>query len=65
MLNRVIQIDAEISPRLEQRSEIGSNSYHRGITAGAREKLNPALFRKGLLDVCRRAQVTLCDHTKV
>ncbi len=65
MLNRVIQIDAEIIPRSEQRREIGSDFYHGGMTVGRAGKLHPALFHKGLLDTCHRAGVTLCAHTKV
>ena len=61
MLNRVIQIDAEIIPRLEQWREIGNNFYDRR-DAG---KLHPALFRKRLPDSCHRARVTLCARTKV
>ena len=61
MLNRVIQIDAEIIPRLEQWREIGNNFYDRR-DAG---KLHPALFRKRLPDACHRAWVTLCARTKV
>ena len=65
MLNRVIDIDAEIIPRSEQRREIGSDFYHGGMTVGRAGKLHPALFHKGLLDACHRAGVTLCAHTKV
>jgi len=64
-LNRVIEIDARLLSRSEQRSEIGSDFYHGGIVIERAGKLHPSLFHKGLLDACHRIGVTLCAHTKV
>lgn len=64
-LNRVLQLDAAIISREEQRSEIGSDFYHGGLTINRAGKLHPSLFHKGLLDACHRAGVKLCAHTKV
>lgn len=64
-LNDLIQIDAKIVQRKDQRSEIGSDFYHGGMTVEQAGKLHPALFHKGILEACHRAGVTLCAHTKV
>jgi len=47
MLDRVIQIDAEIIPRLEQRREIGSDFYHGGMTVGERVNCTRRSSAKG------------------
>jgi len=47
MLDRVIQIDAEIIPRLEQRREIGSDFYHGALTVGARVNCTRRSSAKG------------------
>ena len=64
-LNRVLDLDASVVSRDEQRAEIGSDFYHGGLTINRAGKLHPALFHKGLLDACHRAGVTLCAYTKV
>ncbi len=64
-LNELLQMDAAAVPYEEQRSEIGSDFYHGGMTINRAGKLHPSLFHKGLLDACHRAGVTLCAHTKV
>ena len=64
-LNEFLQMDARAVPYEEQRSEIGSDFYHGGMTINRAGKLHPSLFHKGLLDACHRAGVTLCAHAKV
>jgi len=64
-LNREMDMGATPVPREAQRSEIGSDFYHGGITIDKAGKLHPALFHKGLLEACHKAGVTLCAHTKV
>ncbi len=64
-LNELLQMDAAMVPPEAQRSEIGSDFYHGGMTINRAGKLHPSMFHKGLLDACHRAGVTLCAHTKV
>jgi len=64
-LNRVLQLDASVISREEQRAEIGSDFYYGGLVINRAGKLHPTLFHKGMLDACHRAGVTLCAHTKV
>ena len=65
MLNRLLQVGARVVSKDQQREEIGSDFYHGGLVIERSGKLHPALFRKGLLDACAAAGVTLCAHTKV
>jgi glycine/D-amino acid oxidase-like deaminating enzyme len=65
MLNRLIDVDAVVVPREQQRSEIASDFYHGGMVINRAAKLHPALYHKGLLAVCNSAGVRLCAHTKV
>ncbi|MDA1308275.1 MAG: FAD-dependent oxidoreductase [Proteobacteria bacterium] len=64
-LNRLLDLDASVISREQQRSEIGSDFYHGGLVINRAGKLHPSLFHKGLLDACHRAGVTLCAHTQV
>jgi glycine/D-amino acid oxidase-like deaminating enzyme len=64
-LNEFLQMDAAAVPPEAQRSEIGSDFYHGGMTINRAGKLHPSLFHKGLLDACHRAGVTLCAQAEV
>jgi glycine/D-amino acid oxidase-like deaminating enzyme len=65
MLNRIVGVDAVMVPRDQQRAEIASDFYHGGMAINQAGKLHPALYHKGLLQICNDVGVTLCAHTKV
>ncbi len=65
MLNRVLDVGAEVVTRKDQRSEIGSDFYHGGIAIKRAAKLHPALYHKGLLETCHAAGVRLTAHCEV
>ena len=65
MLNRLLDLNARVISREEQRAEIGSDFYHGGMVIERSGKLHPALFHKGLLDACAKAGVRLSAHTTV
>ncbi len=64
-LNRHAAAEAEMLPRERQGEEIDSRFYHGGMVVKRSGKLHPALYYKGLLDACRRHNVTLCAETGV
>lgn len=65
MLNRLVDIGARVVPRERQREEIASDFYFGGLALERTAKLHPALYYKGLLEVCRAAGVRLSAHTEV
>ena len=60
MLNRAARSEAYIVPPERQREEIGSDYYRGGMVVGRAGHLHPALFFKGLLDLCQARQHSDC-----
>ena len=52
-------------PREQQREEIGSDFFHGGMVVERSGKLHPALYHKGLLEACKRREITLCANAPV
>jgi len=65
MLNAAAQSGAFMVPRERQREEIASDYYFGGMVVERSGKLHPALYYKGLLDACRRRDVTVCAKAAV
>jgi glycine/D-amino acid oxidase-like deaminating enzyme len=65
LLNCMAQSGAYMVPRERQREEIASDYYCGGMVVERSGKLHPALYYKGLLDACRRRDVTLCARAPV
>ena len=65
MLNRNARSEAFIVPRERQRDEIGSDYYRGGMVVGRAGHLNPALYFKGLLDLCTRRGIAIAAKTPV
>ena len=65
LLNTAAQSGAYIVPRERQREEIASDYYFGGMVVERSGKLHPALYYKGLLDACRRRNVTVCGKATV
>src|SRR5215467_12752303 len=64
-LNRDADGEAYMLEKLRQHEEIASDFYYGGMVVRRSGKLHPALYCKGLLDACRRQDVTLCARTRV
>src|SRR6266446_7031441 len=64
-LNDAAQSGAAMVPRDRQREEIASDYYYGGMVVERSASLHPALYYKGLLDVCRRRDVTICAEAGV
>lgn len=64
-LSRDLKMAVEVVPRREMHREIASDIYHGGLIFHAHGGLHPALFHRGLLDVARKAGVTVCGFTPV
>jgi glycine/D-amino acid oxidase-like deaminating enzyme len=56
---------AYMVPRERQREEIVSDYYYGGMVVERSASLHPALYYKGLLDACRRREVTVCAEASV
>jgi glycine/D-amino acid oxidase-like deaminating enzyme len=65
LLNDAAQSGAYMVPSERQREEIASDYYHGGMVVERSGKLHPALYYKGLLDACRRRNITVCAKTAV
>src|SRR5215470_5441174 len=65
MLNAAARSGAYMVPRERQREEIASDYYFGGMVVERSGKLHPALYYKGLLDACRRRDVTVCAKAAV
>jgi glycine/D-amino acid oxidase-like deaminating enzyme len=65
MLNAHAGSDASLVPRERQREHIGSDYYHGGMLIGRTAHLHPALYYKGLLDLCSKAGVKIASKTPV
>jgi len=64
-LNDAAQSGAYMVPRERQREEIASDYYHGGMVVERSASLHPALYYKGLLEACRRRDVTICAEAAV
>jgi glycine/D-amino acid oxidase-like deaminating enzyme len=64
-LNDDAQSGASMVPRARQREEIASDYYYGGMVVERSASLHPALYYKGLLDACRRRDVTICAAAAV
>jgi glycine/D-amino acid oxidase-like deaminating enzyme len=65
ILNQAAQSGAYMVARDRQRDEIASDYYFGGMVVERSGKLHPALYYKGLLDVCRRRGITICARAPV
>ncbi|MBC8038473.1 MAG: FAD-binding oxidoreductase, partial [Rhizobiales bacterium] len=64
-LNAYAKADAYIVPPERQREEIGSDYYRGGMVVGRAAHLHPALYFKGLLDLCAKRGVPIASNTPV
>jgi glycine/D-amino acid oxidase-like deaminating enzyme len=64
-LNRYARAEAYLVPRERQREEIGSDYYHGGYVIGRYGQLHPALYFKGLLDLCQARGIAIASKTPV
>ncbi|HEX3862605.1 MAG TPA: FAD-binding oxidoreductase [Stellaceae bacterium] len=64
-LNDDAQSGASMVPRGRQREEIASDYYYGGMVVERSASLHPALYYKGLLDACRRRNVSICAEAAV
>jgi len=65
MLNQYARSEAYVVPPERQREEIGSDYYRGGMVVGRAAHLHPALFFKGLLDMCRKRGIAIASRTEV
>ena len=65
MLNAHAKSDAYIVPAERQREEIGSDYYKGGMVVGRAAQLHPALYFKGLLDLCQARAIPVASQTPV
>ena len=63
MLNQSARSEAYIVPPERQREEIGSDYYRGGMVVGRAGHLHPALFFKGLLDLCQKRGIAIASKT--
>ncbi|MDX1513901.1 MAG: FAD-dependent oxidoreductase [Gammaproteobacteria bacterium] len=64
-LNQWCDAGAESIPRQRQREFINSDYYYGGMYIKRSGALHPARYHRGLLDACRKQNVTLRSHTPV
>jgi glycine/D-amino acid oxidase-like deaminating enzyme len=65
MLNRHAGSDASLVSPDQQREHIGSDYYRGGMLVGRAAHLHPALYYKGLLDLCAKAGIRIASRTPV
>ena len=65
MLNRHARSEAYLVPPERQREEIGSSYYRGGMVVGRAGQLHPALFFKGILDLCAKRGIVIASKTPV
>jgi len=65
LLNRHARSEAYVVPRERQREEIGSDYYRGGLVIGRAAQLHPALYFKGLLDLCQNRGIAIASKTPV
>ncbi|PZF75444.1 FAD-dependent oxidoreductase [Aestuariivirga litoralis] len=63
LLNETAKSEAYIVPPERQREEIGSDYYRGGMVVGRAGHLHPALFFKGLLDLCQQRNIPIATKT--
>lgn len=64
-LNAAAKSDSYLVPQERQREEIGSDYYRGGMVVGRAAHLHPALFFKGLLELCQTRGVKIASNTPV
>ena len=64
-LNAAAKSDSYLVPQERQREEIGSDYYRGGMVVGRAAHLHPALFFKGLLELCQKRGVMIASKTPV
>jgi glycine/D-amino acid oxidase-like deaminating enzyme len=64
-LNENAQSEAYLVPPERQREEIGSDYYRGGMVIGRAAILHPALYFKGLLDLCTAKGIRIASKTPV
>ena len=64
-LNIHAKSEAFIVPPERQREEIGSDYYRGGMVIGRAAHLHPALYFKGLLDLCAKRGIAAASNTEV
>jgi glycine/D-amino acid oxidase-like deaminating enzyme len=65
LLNRYANSDAYLVPPDRQREEIGSDYYRGGMVIQRAAQVHPALYYKGLLDLCRARNIPIASKTGV
>ncbi len=63
MLNHYARSEAYLVPPERQREEIGSDYYRGGMVVGRAGQLHPALYYKGLLDLCQKRGIAIASRT--
>jgi glycine/D-amino acid oxidase-like deaminating enzyme len=64
-LNAAAKSDSYLVPQERQREEIGSDYYRGGMVVGRAAHLHPAMFFKGLLELCQTRGVKIASNTPV
>jgi glycine/D-amino acid oxidase-like deaminating enzyme len=64
-LNASAKSDSYLVPQERQREEIGSDYYRGGMVVGRAAHIHPALFFKGLLELCQKRGVKIASKTPV
>jgi glycine/D-amino acid oxidase-like deaminating enzyme len=64
-LNAAADSGCYLVPPERQREEIGSDYYRGGMVVGRYAHIHPALYFKGLLDICTRRAVQIASKTPV
>lgn len=63
ILNEHAQSEAYAVPRERQREEIGSDYYRGGMVVRRAAQVHPALYFKGLLDLCNKRNIPIASKT--
>ena len=63
LLNQTAGSESYLVPPERQREEIGSDYYRGGLVVGRAGHLHPALFFKGLLDLCEARSIPITSRT--
>ena len=64
-LNAYARSEAFLVPPHRQREEIGSDYYRGGMVIGRAAHIHPALYFKGLLDLCLKRGIAVASNTPV
>ena len=59
---RGLEVPAELIPRAQQRSELGTDAYHGGVVYTQHASVHPARFHQGMLDRVLGAGATVIPH---